>query len=190
MITPEELIQLREKVEKEMKRRCYYGSLTSFSDDAWKFDIPPASGEEVLEEHGKKVIEPILQIKDYGDLNIEDMKKGGVIPESFDSPLLDEIDELSKESITGDKTSCRGACTGLCIGTCGSGCSGCTATCGGTCESNCTKTCGTSCGSCSSTCTGGCHSSCNTTCKSGCTGCKSSCTTTCGSNCYGSNTYS
>lgn len=188
MITPEELIALRNKVETEMKRRCYYGSLTGFSGSDYTFTTTPKSGEGILVEHGEKVIEPLLQIKDYGDLSIDGIKKGEVIPESFDSSLSDLVDKYSKETLTGNSTSCRGACTGLCIGTCGSGCSGCTAACGGTCESSCSKTCGTSCGNCSSSCTGGCYTTCNSTCQSGCTGCKSACTTTCGSNCTGSST--
>lgn len=188
MLTPSELIQLKAKVEAEMKRRKYYGSLEGFSGDSWKIQTTPTTGGEILAQQGKSVIEPLLHITDVGDLNIEGLQKGGIIPNSFDSSLLTHVDNLSKEAPTANKSSCRGACTGLCVGRCETGCSGCTAVCGGSCESGCTKACGESCGSCTSGCSTNCGSGCSATCVNGCTGCKTQCTTTCGNNCIGSST--
>lgn len=188
MLTPAELIQLKTKVEAEMKRRQYYGSLTAFSGNSWAIQTTPKTGDEILAQQGRSVIEPILQITDVGDLNIVDLKKNGIIPASFDKSLLTHIDNLAKEAPTASKSSCRGACTGLCVGRCESGCSGCTASCGGSCESNCSKSCGSSCGGCSAGCSTNCGSGCQSTCVNGCTGCKTGCNTVCGANCTGSST--
>lgn len=181
MLTAEELIALKSKVEAEMKRRCYYGSLAAFADV--KFEHAPIRGQPVYAEQGKKVIEPLLQIQDRGDLNIDGLKEGERIPSFFDANLSDYVDELAKETVNGSSSSCRGACTGLCVGTCGNGCSGCTAVCGGTCESACTKTCGTACGSCTSSCNVACQSTCTGGCNTTCTGCKSVCGASCNTSC-------
>lgn len=188
MLTASEIITLKNKVEAEMKRRCYYGRIDGFSGDSWKFQTTPSKNNPILAQQGKSVIEPLLQITDYGDLNIEKLKQGEPIPNSFDSSLINHVTNLSHEALYGNHSSCRGACTGLCVGTCGNTCDGCTNSCQGTCGTNCTKTCGVSCGSCSGVCSSSCSGTCNTTCTNGCTGCKTSCNTTCGSNCKSLNT--
>lgn len=188
MLTASELVTLKNKVENEMKRRCYYGSLTGFSGDSWEIQTVPTKNTPILTQQGKSVIEPILQITDYGDLNIEKLKPGELIPESFDSSLINHIDKLSGEDVYGNHSSCRGACTGLCVGTCGNTCDGCKGSCQGTCGTNCTTSCGVNCGSCSGVCSSKCSGLCTTTCTNSCTGCKSSCNSTCGANCKNLNT--
>ena len=168
MLTAEQLKEIKERVNKEMSRRSYYGDLSKFNT---QFNVPPTEKELILAEHGGKVIEGLLNIEDIGNLNIEDLKKDGTIPSSYDYDTINNaLDKYEKESVTGSKTSCRGACTGLCVGTCSTECSGCQGSCGYTCEGTCSVLCGSSCGSCSSNCTGGCYTGCSSGCKNGCTG--------------------
>ncbi len=129
----------------------------------------PAAGGGILAEHGKKTINPLLNVKDHAGLVLVDGEtpegvtpstSGNPIPAAFDEELIAEVDKLAAESMTGNSSSCRGACTGLCLGTCTSSCSGCSGSCSGSCG-----------GSCGSHCSG---------CDS-CTGCGSSCGSSCGS---------
>lgn len=142
---------LKTKIKAEMLRRDGVGSLTEFGTSTYDFTIVPAAGVKVLEEHGKKTVDLLLKIEDYGDLRLT--KKGDPIPKSFNENLYKEIDRLASEKKTGETeetvknlfpnktpevSSCRGACTGLCIGSCISLCNGCT---------SCTASCGTGCAS-------------------------------------------
>ena len=150
MITAEKLIELKNKVKTEIDRRSYYGSDTISKFSSQTFETTPKQGEPILAEQGKKIIEPLLNICDKGDLNLDKLEKGEKIPSSFNEDLISYVDTLSKESTTASTSSCRGACTGLCVGTCGSSCGGCSSSCGSSCEGSCSKTCGSSCGGCSS----------------------------------------
>ena len=168
MLTAEQLIEIKQRVNKEMARRCHYGSLTEFNT---QFETTPTSGKTILAEQGSKVIEGLLHIEDVGDLNIDELKQDGNIPGSFDYNTINtELDKLEQETVRGSKSSCRGACTGLCVGTCGGECSGCSNNCGGGCEFTCQKTCGSSCGTCTTSCVSGCYTNCGGSCKTGCTG--------------------
>ncbi|MCI6456905.1 MAG: hypothetical protein MSA56_04230 [Clostridium sp.] len=168
MLTAKQLKEIKTRVNKEMSRRSYYGDLSKFNT---QFQTTPNAGGLILAEQGNKVVEGLLNIEDIGNLNIEDLKKDGNIPSSFDyTTISNALDKYEKESISGNKTSCRGACSGLCLGRCSTTCNGCQGSCGSTCEGSCTRSCGSSCGGCSSSCSGGCYSGCSTGCKNGCTG--------------------
>lgn len=193
--------QLRDKLVSECNRRNGYGSLLNYMDKGehqWHgndnsstaagYPATPRIGDLITAAQGRVIIEPLLQIRDVGDLNLDGLYRGQQIPKSFNSDLLGYVDQLANESMYGNYTSCRSMCTGLCKGTCISTCNGCSAACGGACESGCSKTCGTSCGSCSNQCTGTCYSNCTGDCRSGCSGCSSNCSSSCGSNCLGSST--
>lgn len=177
MITANELLALKIKVKKEMQRRSGYGSLANLANSSYDFVTEPVKGQIIKEEHGKKTIDLLLQIKDKGDLKF--VQKGDLIPDSFDNSLLAYVDELSKETMEGNKSSCRGACTGLCFGSCVNGCVGCGGNCTGcsNCTSSCGSTCASQCTSCGSGCSGGCKG-CSASCGSGCA---SSCGSTCSS---------
>ena len=188
MLTAKRLIELKALVKAEMARRKYYGDLSKFADSSYDFSTTPKKGGKILAEHGKKVIEPLLNIADKGDLNIDGIVAGGKIPNSFDDSLIEYVNTLANERVTGSSSSCRGACSGLCTETCGSACTGCSSSCSGSCGSGCSKTCGSGCGSCTTTC-----SSCSNACSgcSGCSGCGSGCSggcngcSGCGGNCSG-----
>lgn len=180
-LTAAEVNSLKAKVKTEMQRRAYNGSMTGFASASYDFSTTPTSGTKVTADQGKKVIEPLLNIKDHGNLNTADLKTGSKIPSSFNNELLSYTDSLSKEPIDGATSSCRGACSGLCVGTCGNTCSGCSS-----CSGGCTGS-GGSGGSGSSGC-GGCSGGCSTTCSGGCggcDGCRGTCSGECGAACSG-----
>ena len=163
------VIELKGKVKNEMLRRNGYGSVSNLGSDTYDYNVQPQVGEMILEEHGKKIIDPLLAITDHGDLSF--VRKDDPIPESFNEELIDYVDALSNEDMTGSSSSCRGACTGLCLGTCTTGCSGCSSSCTG-CSGTCQGQCDTNCNGCVG-CSTGCANSCqgcSSTCGTGCTG--------------------
>lgn len=193
--------QLREKIVNEFNRRSGYGSLYGYmnsgdmmfygNDNSMTnngYTSTPRAGDPITASQGKVLIKSLLQIKDYGDLNIDGLVKGQPIPKSFNADLLTYVDQLSTESFYGNVSSCRSMCTGLCKGTCISTCNGCSSSCGGVCELSCSKTCGNSCGSCSSSCSSTCYTGCSVDCKNGCSSCSGACNGSCGGNCLGSST--
>lgn len=188
-LTAAEMNTLKAKVKTEMQRRAYNGSMTGFASASYDFSTTPTSGTKVTADQGKKVVEPLLNIKDHGNLNTADLKTGSKIPSSFNNELLSYTDSLSQEPIDGATSSCRGACSGLCVGTCGSTCSGCSSCSGGCSGSGGSGGSGSSgCGGCSGNCGGGCSecSSCSGTCTIGCSGCIGSCDG-CSNGCGGCN---
>ena len=164
-LTAEQVVELKKKLKKELARRNGNGSVAEFSGPLYDFNTQPVVGEPIKMEHGKKIIDLLLQICDYKDLRY--VVKGDVIPEAFDTELLDLIDKLSAEQCTGlipelvdkyfpgekaETSSCNGACTGLCVGSCIGHCNGCVGCAG----------CGSSCGNdCSANCAAGCVGSCD-----------------------------
>ena len=63
MLTVPQIAELKRLVKAEMARRSGNGSLTSFAGADWEFTIQPESGGRVLAEHGKKVINPLLEVE-------------------------------------------------------------------------------------------------------------------------------
>lgn len=159
MLTAAQINELKAKVKTEMARRSGYGSLARFAGSEYGFDQTPAPGGLIMAEHGRKTVNPLLHIKDYPGLVLADepgpegsipSTSGDPIPAGFDVELLNAVDQLAAEAMTGTVSSCRGACSGLCLGTCAAECTGCTG-CDG-CTTNCT-------GGCGSGCTNGCYGS-------------------------------
>ena len=100
MLTIQQIAELKQAVKTEMARRSGNGSLASFSGADWEFTIQPESGGRVLAEHGKKVINPLLEVADIpGLLLVEGITPGGEtpsgagdpIPAAFDGALLDKV---------------------------------------------------------------------------------------------------
>ena len=87
-LTAAEMNTLKAKVKTEMQRRAYNGSMTGFASASYDFSTTPASGTKVTADQGKKVVEPLLNIKDHGNLNTADLKAGSKIPSSFNNELL------------------------------------------------------------------------------------------------------
>ena len=214
-ITPEQVIELNKKLRKEILRRSglnedntqiisdpnkrhFNGKIIEIVDGVPSFDInslefihSPEDGKVIIAEHGQKLIDPMLIISDF--LDLEAAKFSGPINDAYDYNLINaQLIKLSNEAFMTDESSCRSSCTGLCVGTCGitctsdctGECTGCSSTCEGICTgcSGCSETCGSKCGqSCANTCVasvGGCNASCGGGCKgcdTGCSGCSNGC---------------
>lgn len=158
-LTAQEFIELKERVDAEMKRRKYYGSLEEFGNLDW---IPeqPSVGRLIHKEQGAGVIDNALRIEDIEGLAL--VREGDIRPQYDDlkSKLAQwESEKNEDETITPETTSsCRGACTGLCTQTCFETCLGCTSCSGG----------------CGDRCTGTCFAACVSACETACSGCSGS----------------
>ena len=159
---------LRTRIKNEMNRRNGgdankgWGSLASYASSAYDVTTP-STGDVIQVKHGKGIIDPLVAVKDFGDLaNVE---QGRIIPNSFnETDITTYVNTLENESMTGANSSCRSACSGLCVATCATTCNGCSGTCEGGCQTGCSTTCGTGCtSSCGSGCAGSCSSNCSGT---------------------------
>lgn len=120
---------LKAKLKAECQRRNHNGSLAQYASSEYDFTNVPVAGAAILEEHGKKTVDILLQVKDKNDLQF--VTKDNTIPSGFGTDLLAYVDQLASEATEGSVSSCRGGCTGLCLGACSSGCSGCNSQCNG-----------------------------------------------------------
>lgn len=139
ILTADQFNELHQKVKEEMKRRCACGSLAAYGGP--EYDAVAGRKERIRAEDGKKVIEPILAVQDYGELVFPE--PGELIPPDFGEGLVSYVNDLAEEPMEGTATSCRGACTGLCMKGCSNACSGCTGGCAGC--GGCSGSCGTGC---------------------------------------------
>ena len=107
---------LKTKVKAEMLRRNsrFSGSLAAYGAAGYDFSTTPSSGVKILTEHGSKTINLLLLVKDYP--NVCNSSAGQKIPSGFTASnlIINGVNVLETESITGNTSSCRGACTGLC----------------------------------------------------------------------------
>ena len=158
-LTAQEFKDLRERVNNEMKRRKYYGSLAGSGDRAWTPE-EPIVGHNVYATQGQNVIDLALQIEDVEGLAL--VREGDLRPQydDLEVKLTQWESEVNNDgTITPETTSsCRGACTGLCTQTCFETCLGCTSCTGG----------------CGEGCTGTCYSACTSACETTCSGCQGS----------------
>ena len=84
LLTAEEVISLKNKVEAEINRRKGYGPLSSKGN----FTNTPSSGSPMYADQGYKVIHPILQVDDYKDMSIKSFETGKEIPKEFNNELI------------------------------------------------------------------------------------------------------
>lgn len=59
MMTASQLVTLKASVDKEMKRRCYNGSMTAYAGSSYAFQIAPAEGGIIQAQQGNAVIQPL-----------------------------------------------------------------------------------------------------------------------------------
>jgi hypothetical protein len=115
-----ELKQIKERLNKELLRRNGYGSVAHLAGPEYQFDVDPEGSGEILEEHGKKTLDLMLQVADFESIKF--VEKGDPIPEQFNADKMNAfLYMLESEKRTGEpneKSSCYGACTGLCVGSC------------------------------------------------------------------------
>lgn len=152
VLTADQFKKFKEKVDIEVKKRCLndmdqsnsidFGSLRPITADM-NFTNPVQKGALIKKEHGDKTINFLYEIKDIA--SVDYVVANGLLPTQEKYLDLETfLNTLSRESMQGDSSSCRGACTGLCFGSCIGGCNGCSDACTGDC-SGCTATCGTGC---------------------------------------------
>jgi len=206
MMTANQLVTLKASVDKEMKRRCYNGSMTVYAGSNYAFQTAPAAGSVIQAQQGNAVIQPLNAVNSISGLPTAVV--GEVVPAGFDNDNLTKVvNDLSSMTTTTSNPGCAASCSGLChtqcstscsgctgcSGTC-SGCTGCSATCYGGCSDTCYESCVLECkGSCSGDCQSNCAAGCNIGCEScnGCSGCTGSQSSTdCGGNCSGTCTSS
>ena len=218
-MVPSEALVLKDMIKTELKRRSgdflnlpsrlvnLNGKVSlSFDVDDIRFLINPETNRVIAQCHGETIIEPLLLIKDLGDLNnpIEEE----MIPNSFDYAIIKKaIDNYKSEDFMTSASSCRSACTGLCVGMCGisctsmcndtctgcsgecsdgcTSCTGCAGDCGTNCEHHCYGSCSESASGCGGNCSGGC-----TSCSQGCTSCTGGCSGNCTNGCSDGCAYS
>ena len=112
MLSADEILNLKARIDTELVRRSYNGSLSNYANSDYNFEINPSSNNPIYMEQGQKIMEQILQINDIGDLYYEDMKPNTMIPNSFDYEPIDKVlAKYEKETLSQNSTSCRGACT-------------------------------------------------------------------------------
>lgn len=141
-MTPAELNNIKAQVKAEMLRRTRYANISGYGGTNWNITTAASTGKPIVKDQGDKIITPLLQIKDYGDLY--NPVQGGPVPNSYNSKLSNYVRQLATEPVEGSSTNCRGACTGMCYGSCAAGCKGCTGSCSTSCN-GCSGTCGTGC---------------------------------------------
>lgn len=141
LVTPDRFNTLKAKVKSECARRKYTSngnSVANFADADYDYNIIPASGKVIHQEHKDKLIEPMNAIHDgNGTTGV------GIIDD--DDLITMETNIIIYENTAIDdhsKTDCDSACTGLCYTTCENGCyTSCTGTCSNQCTTTCTGTC-------------------------------------------------
>ena len=183
MMTANQLVTLKASVDKEMKRRCYNGSMTAYAGSNYAFQTTPAAGEIIQAQQGNAVIQPLNAVSPIDGLPAAE--QGATIPQQFDNDNLTKVvNDLSSMTTTTASPGCAASCSGLCHTQCSTSCTGCSGSCTDTCYDSCTGTCGGNCTGCSGTCGGTCWNSC-----SGCGGCTGSQNTSpgagCGNHCNG-----
>lgn len=161
LISPEDFINLKKAVKTELTRRSNsnsYGSMSAYTTSAQDYTTTPASGNGILNEHIKKITQPIDAVSG-SSLTPSD---GSYILASSIVDAASKLNELSSKSTTSSSSGCKSSCSGLCYSGCYSGCDGCSGGCSG-CDGNCTGCdgCGSGCANGCSSCTGGCSNLCD-----------------------------
>ena len=176
MMTASQLVTLKTNVDKEMKRRCYNGSMTNYAGSDYAFQTTPAAGSAIQAQQGNAVIQPLNAVNPISGLPTAAV--GEVIPTAFDNDKLTKVvNDLSNMTTTTTSPGCAASCSGLCHTQCSTTCS---EDCTGTCYGDCT-------GTCDGGCTGGCYGDCTGTCYDGCSeNCTGGCYENCTGGCYGS----
>lgn len=187
IVTADDINALKTKVNNEMLRRQYRGSLTA---QATNYSVTPAVGGKILAEHQTKIITPLNAISATG---IGLASSGDTILSLAAADTL--VTNYAAIAATAANSGCASSCSGLCQGYCDTSCSGCSGSCTSCtgCSGSCTSCSGCSgcsgCGGCGGDCTAACASRCQGRCGAcghsctGCTSCSGSCEGTCGRSC-------
>ena len=163
IITASDFNSLKTRVNTEMARRSYTGSLASYNTS-----VTVSAGGVATAAQGQSIVNAVRAIS---TTDMPASPSTGSLIKALDT-VSTKLTDYASRALVGTSSGCASSCSGLC--------QGCNNTCTGSCSSTCTGDCT---GGCSSTCTGSCTGSCSSTCTGGCSGCSGSCGTGCGSGC-------
>lgn len=191
-ITSDEIVAIKNRLNAEMNRRQYNGSLVSYAGEDYQFEAIAPLQTSVDKDYYNKMATPLNAVNNtFTIISDSEMKTASYSDiESFDATL--SLYE-GNTSFTSSSNDCSAACSGMCITACSTGCTnqctnqctGCTGSCSGSCTGKCSGSCS---GGCSGSCKGDCYGYCTSSC--GDDGCSSNCESTgcrgdgCWQNCF------
>lgn len=187
-ITASDFINLKNKVNEELERRCEQGDVSMYS---MNYTDPPLPGEQISISHINEIIDPMNKVNaSQVNLALKEKQISYITAEELNN-LNNLVDTWKKSPMKArDKNhNCAGSCTGLCYTGCSGSCIGsCKGSCAsysppapdtgggsgggessGNCNGYCTGTCTGYCGHC-----GGCGGGCDTT-STSCYNCEGTC---------------
>ena len=106
-MTAAEIISIKERIKAEFARRNGYGSVDQYTNSIYDFNIMPETGKAILEEHGQKTLDLLLEVGEIS--NTYKGLKGQIIPPGFNNEQLSNFLTILENDTTG--SSCRGGCT-------------------------------------------------------------------------------
>ena len=74
MMTANQLVTLKASVDKEMKRRCYNGSMTVYAGSNYAFQATPAAGGIIKAQQGNAVIQPLNAVSPIDGLPAAELR--------------------------------------------------------------------------------------------------------------------
>ena len=175
IISASDFNSLKDRVNSEMSRRKYTGSLSGYQTTQ-----SATKGNQMTATQANAVINAVRAINTSGMSAA--VGSGTKAAANSLSTASTKLTDYASRALVGTSSGCASSCSGLCQG-CNNTCTGsCTGSCSGGCSGSCTSCSG--CTGCSS-CTGGCDgcdgcSGCGSGCAGGCWGCGGQCS---GSSC-------
>lgn len=167
IITASDFTSLKTRVNSEMARRKYTGSLTKYNTS-----VSVSKGGTITTAQGDSIVDGVRAINTSG---LPASPSSGAKIVSLNT-LSTKLTDYASRALVGKNSGCASSCSGLCQG-CNNTCTGsCSGSCSGSCTGSCTGGC-SGCGGC-----GGCSgcSGCGSGCANGCWGCGGQCS---GSSC-------
>lgn len=165
IITASDFNALKTRVNSEMARRKYTGTLAGYNTS-----VTVSAGGKITVAQGDSVVDAVRAISTSG--LPASPSSGGLIVSL--NTLSTKLTDYASRALVGTNSGCASSCSGLC--------QGCNNTCTGSCSGSCT-------GSCTGSCSGGCSGCGGCGGCSGCSGCGSGCANGCwgcGGQCSGS----
>lgn len=166
MITPQEIIEIKNRLNAEMNRRKYHGSLVSYAGDEYQFEALTPIQTNINKDVYNKLVEPLNAVNStFNTIAVSELRH---IERNDYLDIQAKLTLYESNTIETTNNDCGANCSGLCITQCSTSCTGCTGGCTGTCSGSCQNTCSGTCrGGCS-----GCGGSCGSSCSGSCSGCR------------------
>lgn len=163
-ITSDEIVAIKNRLNAEMNRRQYNGSLVSYAGEDYQFEALTPLITTINKSIYNKLVEPLNAVKStFSTISITELRN---IERDDYLEIEAKLTLYENNDVVSTTNDCGANCSGLCITQCSTSCTGCT-------------------GGCTGTCSGSCQNTCSGTCKGGCSGCGSSCGSSCSGSCSG-----